>query len=190
MPTDNISPTETPEEFAAQWGCDPQYDTLPNERGDGYLFYNFGVEGNDPTFLEKFIPAIERTIESHRFALRDRKPNAVRQEQMEDEIDELIDFLHLVKARLYKLQHIVMETCEFVSASVIFHELPHAWEAVMDHSDDLTFGENNRSLVTGDVLFNLLDVLDYEEREWNNQVFQAAARLQAIGLQTYVDLEN
>jgi hypothetical protein len=51
-----------PEEYAALWGCDPEYDTPPNEKGDGYLFYNFSVEQDDPNFLRKFIPAIERTI--------------------------------------------------------------------------------------------------------------------------------
>jgi hypothetical protein len=52
-----------PEEYAALWGCDPVYDRPPREAGDGYLFYNFAVERDDPDFLRKFIPAIERTIE-------------------------------------------------------------------------------------------------------------------------------
>ena len=52
----------TYEEYAAQWGCDPVYDRAPREPGDGYLFYNFSVEGQDPEFRAKFIPAIERTI--------------------------------------------------------------------------------------------------------------------------------
>ena len=52
-----------PEDYAALWGCDPVYDRPPRERGDGYLFYNFAVEKNDPDFLQKFIPAIKRTIE-------------------------------------------------------------------------------------------------------------------------------
>jgi len=52
-----------PEEYAALWGCDPVYDRPPRLPGDGYLFYNFAVEQNDPDFLRKFIPAIERTIE-------------------------------------------------------------------------------------------------------------------------------
>lgn len=56
----------TPEEYAAQWGCDPVYDRSPNEKGDGYKFYNFNVLGNDPEFLKTFIPAIERTIKGLR----------------------------------------------------------------------------------------------------------------------------
>lgn len=53
----------TAEEYAVLWGCDPCYDHPPRERGDGYLFYNFSEEGNDPDFLRRFIPAIDRTIE-------------------------------------------------------------------------------------------------------------------------------
>jgi hypothetical protein len=52
----------TPEEYAAQWGCDPCYDRSPRNFGDGNLFYNFAVERDNPHFLKKFIPAIERTI--------------------------------------------------------------------------------------------------------------------------------
>jgi len=51
----------SPEEYAAQWGCDPAYDRAPRQPGDGYLFYNFSVE-QDPKFLQRFIPAIKRTI--------------------------------------------------------------------------------------------------------------------------------
>lgn len=57
-------PTVSPEEYASYWGGDPCYITPPNERGDGYLFYNFGSEhcGHDPKFLETFLPAIQRTL--------------------------------------------------------------------------------------------------------------------------------
>ncbi|MEN6367746.1 MAG: hypothetical protein ABFC88_13120 [Thermoguttaceae bacterium] len=61
-PPDFTDPELSPEEFAAQWGADPCYMHAPNLPGDGYMFYNFAVEKNDPTFLAEFIPAIERTI--------------------------------------------------------------------------------------------------------------------------------
>lgn len=51
------------EEYAALWGCDPCYDREPRLRGDGYLFYNFSVERDDPQFLREFLPAISRTIQ-------------------------------------------------------------------------------------------------------------------------------
>jgi hypothetical protein len=53
----------SPEEYAALWGCDPQYDRPPRQRGDGYLFYNYAVEQDDPEFLRRFLGAIGRTVE-------------------------------------------------------------------------------------------------------------------------------
>ncbi len=51
-------------ELCAMWGCDPCYDLPPRKKGDGYLFYNYAIEGDDPKFLQKFIPAVKRTIKS------------------------------------------------------------------------------------------------------------------------------
>lgn len=58
----------TPESYAAGFGCDPCYDKPPRHRGDGYKFYNFGVDGHGRTgdsieFLRTFLPAIDRTIQ-------------------------------------------------------------------------------------------------------------------------------
>jgi L-alanine-DL-glutamate epimerase-like enolase superfamily enzyme len=53
-----------PDEYAALWGCDPVYDQWPRQRGDGYKFYNYSVQQDDPEFLRQFIPAIDRTIKS------------------------------------------------------------------------------------------------------------------------------
>jgi hypothetical protein len=50
------------EGYAALWGCDPVYERSPLEYGDGYMFYNFAVEGYDHGFLRKFLPAIDRQI--------------------------------------------------------------------------------------------------------------------------------
>jgi hypothetical protein len=64
-------------DYAAEWGCDPCYDHAPRKSGDGYLFYNFGVEGNDRAFLLKFIPAIRRTIKSVKANLNDHEPQDI-----------------------------------------------------------------------------------------------------------------
>lgn len=66
--TDKISD----EDFAALFGCDPVYDQPPRQPGDGYHFYNFAVECEDPDFLKQFIPAIERTIQDPRLDALDR----------------------------------------------------------------------------------------------------------------------
>jgi hypothetical protein len=80
----------SPEEFAAQWGADPVYMKAPNLPGDGYLFYNFSVEQDDPDFLRQFIPAIERTIQFVELN-PDRFPPA------NEDAADLEDFLEYVK---------------------------------------------------------------------------------------------
>jgi hypothetical protein len=84
-------PDLSPEEFSAQWGADPVYMRAPNLPGDGYLFYNFAVEQDDPDFLRQFIPAIERTIQFVELNLNRFPP------KNEDAAD-LEDFLEYVKA--------------------------------------------------------------------------------------------
>ena len=79
----------SPEEFAAQWGADPQYMHEPNLPGDGYKFYNFSVEQNDPVFLHEFVPAIERTI-----MFVEQNPDRFEN----DDAADLDDFLEYVKA--------------------------------------------------------------------------------------------
>jgi hypothetical protein len=69
-------------DYAAQWGCDPVYDKAPRLPGDGYLFYNFAIEMDDPVFRAKFIPAIERTISGC---------------NDENDVEELNDLLEYVK---------------------------------------------------------------------------------------------
>lgn len=57
-------------EYAAQWGCDSSFDSDANQPGDGELFYQFGQTNDsmayrsDQEFLEKFLPAIERTLKT------------------------------------------------------------------------------------------------------------------------------
>jgi hypothetical protein len=81
-------PDLSPEEFAAQWGADPVYMHAPNLPNDGYMFYNFAVEQNDPDFLRQFGPAIERTI-----LFVERNPSRF----SHDDVDDLHEFLDYVR---------------------------------------------------------------------------------------------
>ncbi len=65
----------------------------PNLPGDGYLFYNFSVEQDDPDFLRQFIPAIERTIQ-----FVEQNPN--RFPPANEDAADLEDFLQYVKGLL------------------------------------------------------------------------------------------
>lgn len=83
----------TPEDYAAQWGCGSPLPE-PNKPGDGFLFYNFAVEQNDPEFLKQFIPAIERTIQAVEQAnTTDCSPY----EQNDlDDLQELLEYVQLL----------------------------------------------------------------------------------------------
>lgn len=89
-------PELSPEEFAAQWGADPMYVKAPNLPGDGYLFYNFSVEQNDPQFLREFVPAIQRTIQF-----------ATQAGYTEEDQEDLEDFLSYVQTLLKEKDHAI-----------------------------------------------------------------------------------
>ena len=63
--------------------------TLPNLPNDGYMFYNFSVEQDDPDFIRQFILAINRTI-----MFVEQNPNRFENEDVAD----LHEFLDYVKA--------------------------------------------------------------------------------------------
>lgn len=90
--------------YAAMWGCDPCYDHKPRLPGDGYLFYNFAVEGKDRAFLAKFLPAIKRTILQVLKRTVKTNPKESADYETEDErqrdIEELTELKMEVKRRL------------------------------------------------------------------------------------------
>jgi hypothetical protein len=77
----------SPEEYAALWGCDPQDDRPPRQPGDGYLFYNYAVEG-DPDFLRRFLGAIDRTIRGLRPSGADRENLETLREYVQEQLAE------------------------------------------------------------------------------------------------------
>lgn len=89
------------EDYAARWGCDPCYDRAPRLPGDGYQFYNFGVEGNDKVFLKKFLPAIERTI----LEVKQRTPEPHEVKERLWDIEELEELRDEVARRLKNVDH-------------------------------------------------------------------------------------
>jgi len=82
------------EEFASWWGCDPCYDSPPRQRGDGYYFYNFSVEGDNVEFLQKFVGAIERTIKG--LDKRRRKDLWDLQDLLEEVNTRIEDYSHSI----------------------------------------------------------------------------------------------
>lgn len=86
------------EAYAELWGCEPAYDRWPNQHGDGCLFYNYRAEQNDPKYLARFIPAIERTIK----ACYERRVYSQHENTVQD-LKNLRELLDHVKKQLNKL---------------------------------------------------------------------------------------
>jgi hypothetical protein len=84
------------------------------------------------------------------------------------------------------------QTCEFVSATDVFENCPLAWDVFSNSDPDCTWGDNNRSMVTPDVIYTQLDDIyddDDEQSEVARQVKLVKLRLHDLG-QTYIDLES
>jgi hypothetical protein len=81
------------------------------------------------------------------------------------------------------------QTCEFVSVSDVFKGCKMAWNAFANSDPDCTWGDNNRSLVTPDVIYNQLDDYSADTKEEQRQISIVKKRLTKLG-QTYIDLES
>ena len=75
-------------------------------------------------------------------------------------------------------------TCTFVLCSDLFRGYRKLASQMSESEADFTWGSNNRSMVTVEVLVNHMDSVGIEYSK------KFAQRCQEVGLQTYVDLEN
>jgi hypothetical protein len=87
------------------------------------------------------------------------------------------------------------KTAEFVDATDLFEGCDKAWDYFCDSDPDCSWGNNNRTLVTADTIFDALhdfdgDVEDEEEEELGRQIDTVLERVKELGDDFYVDLEN
>jgi hypothetical protein len=89
-----------------------------------------------------------------------------------------------------------IKTCQYVEVSEVFKDFPSAWDLFCNSDPDCTWGDNNRTLVTKDVIINALEnvVDDYEdddyEDETGTEVKKVFDMLDQLEESVYVDLEN
>jgi hypothetical protein len=86
-----------------------------------------------------------------------------------------------------KKADITFHECRFVLASQLFRGLNKLWDELVESDPPFTWGDNNRSLVTAD---DIVRALEDWSRVSEKQLSQLRKRINAIGWQTYVDLEN
>jgi hypothetical protein len=78
-------------------------------------------------------------------------------------------------------------TCEFVEASEVFMDFKLAWDVFINSDPDCTWGDNNRSMVTPNVI---IDALENSDDEQQPQVQKVVKILKSLPHDMYVDLEN
>lgn len=83
----------------------------------------------------------------------------------------------------------IIKTCKFVEATSVFKDCPLAWDLFVNGDPPCTWGDNNRSLVTPDVIANFLEDAEFDVKA-EDQVNTVVARLDNLEDNTYIDLEN
>ncbi len=72
--TDGETVTVNVAQYLSFWGCDPCYDHPPRNRGDGYIFYNYGPEKDITEYLQnRLLPALARQLKDNTLTDLDRK---------------------------------------------------------------------------------------------------------------------
>ena len=80
-----------------------------------------------------------------------------------------------------------IKTCQYVEASEVFKGFGLALDVFVNSDPNCTWGNNNRSMVTPDVIIDALENSDEEEQ---TQVKKVVKILKSLPQDMYVDLEN
>jgi len=83
-----------------------------------------------------------------------------------------------------------IKTCQFIEASEVFHGFGLAWDVFINSDPDCTWGDNNRSMVTADVIIDAMENSDTNVGNEQQQVEQVVQILKSLPQDTYIDLEN
>jgi hypothetical protein len=83
-----------------------------------------------------------------------------------------------------------IKTCRYVEASEIFKGFGLAWDVFINSDPQCSWGDNNRSMVTADVIINALEESDLNVGNEAKQVEQVIKILDSLEPDVYVDLEN
>jgi hypothetical protein len=83
-----------------------------------------------------------------------------------------------------------IQTCKYVNGTEIFEGLGLAWIVFINSDPNCTWGDNNRSMVTADVIYDALEQSDLNVGNEERQVNLVLGRLKEVPEGVYVDLEN
>jgi hypothetical protein len=89
-----------------------------------------------------------------------------------------------------------VKSCQFVEATEVFKDCMKAWDIFCESNPDCSWGDNNRTMVSRDVIVNAIESFfdvedeDSDPNSTNAQVKKVFARLDNLDEHTYIDLEN
>ena len=87
-----------------------------------------------------------------------------------------------------------VKSCQFVEATEVFKDCMKAYDIFCISEPDCSWGDNNRTMVSRDVIVNAIEsFFDVEEDDsdpTNEQVKKLFERLNNLNEHTYIDLEN
>jgi len=83
-----------------------------------------------------------------------------------------------------------IKTCKYVEASEIFKDYGLAWDVFINSDPGCTWGDNNKSFVTADVIVDALENSDLNVGAEENHVRMVVEKLRSLPDEVYVDLEN
>ena len=82
------------------------------------------------------------------------------------------------------------QTCKYVDVNEIFKDYGLAWDVFVNSDPQCTWGDNNKSLVTPDVIIDALEESDLNVGNEQRQVEMVVERLKSLESDVYVNLEN
>lgn len=90
------------------------------------------------------------------------------------------------------LDYMPIQACNYIEASCVFKDCPFAWEVFSDSDPDCTWGSNNRTMITPDVIIDALENADDCTAVQRKQIKTVLLRLSKFDKwgEPYIDLEN
>lgn len=84
----------------------------------------------------------------------------------------------------------IVKSCKFVEGTAVFKNCGDAWDLFVNGNPSCTWGDNNRSMVTPDVISTFLEDAETDTDSIEDQVKTVVKRLAGLPDNVYVDLEN
>ena len=83
-----------------------------------------------------------------------------------------------------------IKTCQYVEASEVFKGCDLAWNVFFNSNPQCSWGDNNRTMVTPDVIIDAMEESAENVGKEQKQVEKVVKILRSLPQDMYIDLEN